>query len=310
MADELANLSLSQPHSDSIVREQPKMVRRITQPRILASICALLLVPASAYAQSKQATSTRVLYLYGSVPPAIHQMRLSDIGKRGMSQFKAALVDVGLQLTEARDANVTLNRETLNRYKVLILGSNNRRFTRTEQEAVAAWVRGGGGLVAWSDSAFGGDYAEGELGNTIGARSDSDLTAQFGMRFLRDNGAGVFTIRRYQADHYLNNFDRNGGVVFRGEGVSLIRTREPANILARLQQGGSSGTVRLNKLDGEITEADAAIAVARVGQGRVVGTFDRNSFWNAGEGTRLSEVNNREYAQRLILWAASIDRAP
>ncbi len=285
------------------------MVQWIRRRWILVSLCALSFVPVSADAQLKQAKSTSVLYLYGSVPPAIHQMRLSDPGKRGMSQFKAALVDVGLQVTEARDADITLNMATLNRYKVLILGSNNRRFTPMEQEAVAAWVRGGGGLVAWSDSAFGGSWAEGELGNTIGAQSDSDLTAQFGMRFLRDNGAGTFTIRRYQADHYLNEFNRNGGVVFRGEGVSLIRTREPASVLARLQKGGSSGTVRLNKLDGEITEADAALAVAKVGQGRVVGTFDRNTFWNAGEGTQLREVNNREYAQRLILWAASINRA-
>lgn len=250
--------------------ESLPMLRWNRQHSILAGICALLFVPVSAYAQLKQAASTKVLYLYGSVPPAIHQMRLSSTQKRGMSQFKAAMVDVGLQVTEARDADITLNTATLSRYKVLILGSNNRRFTLKEQEAVSAWVRGGGGLVAWSDSAFGGDAAEGELGNTIGARSDSDLTAQFGMRFLRDNGAGVFTIRRYQANHYLNDFNRNGGVVFRGEGVSLIRTRNPASILARLQKGGSSGTVRLNKLDGKITEVDAALAVARVGRGRVV----------------------------------------
>ncbi len=286
------------------------MVRWIRRRCVLVGICALSFVPVSADAQLKQAKSTSILYLYGSVPPAIHQMRLSNPGKRGMSQFKKALVDVDLQVTEARDADITLNMATLNRYKVLILGSNNRRFTLMEQEAVAAWVRAGGGLVAWSDSAFGGDWAEGELGNTVGAQSDSDLTAQFGMRFLRDNGAGVFTIRRYEANHYLNDFNLNGGVVFRGEGVSLIRTRKPTYILARLQKGGSSGAVRLNKLDGKITDADAALAVARVGRGRVVGTFDRNTFWNAGEGTRLSEVDNREYAQRLILWAANTNRAP
>lgn len=284
------------------------MVRWIKQRCMLASICALLFLPASTYAQSKQVKSTKVLYLYGSVPPAIHQMRLSGTGKRGMSRFKEVLVDVGMQVSEARDADVTLNMATLARYKVLILGSNNRRFAPAEQKAIAAWVQAGGGLVAWSDSAFGGDWAKGELGNTIGAQSDSDLTAQFGMRFLRDNGAGIFTIRRYEADHYLNDFDRNEGVVFRGEGVSLIRTHKPAIILARLQKGGSSGTVRLNKLDGEITTADAALAIAKVGKGRVVGTFDRNTFWNAGEGTRLSEVDNREYTQRLILWAASLDR--
>lgn len=286
------------------------MARWIKQRCLLMSVCALLFVPASGYAKLQQTKPVKVLYLYGSVPPAIHQMRLSDTGKRGMSQFKAALMDVGLKVTEARDANVTLNATTLNPYKVLILGSNNRRFTLAEQKAVAAWVQAGGGLVAWSDSAFGGDWSKGELGNTVGAQSDSDLTAQFGIRFLRDNGAGVFTIRRYKANHYLNDFNRDQGIIFRGEGVSLIRTSQPTIILARLQKGGSSGATRLNKLDGKITTADAALAVAEVGQGRVVGTFDRNTFWNAGGGTRLSEVDNQEYAQRLILWAANTGQSP
>lgn len=285
-------------------------IRRIKRRALLASICALSFIPISAYANLQQTKPIKVLYLYGSVPPAIHQMRLSDTGKRGMSQFKQALADVGLKVTEARDANITLNATTLKAYKVLILGSNNRRFTSAEKKAVAAWVRTGGGLVAWSDSAFGGDWAKGEIGNTIGAQSDNDLTAQFGMRFLRDNGAGIFTIRRYKANHYLNDFNRNQGVVFRGEGVSLIRTSQPAVILAPLQMGGSSGTIRLNKLDGKITKTDAALAVADVEQGRVVGTFDRNTFWNSGEGTRLSEVDNREYTQRLILWAANADSSP
>jgi hypothetical protein len=51
-------------------------------------------------------------------------------------------------------------------------------------------------------------------------------------------------------------------------------------------------------------ERDAALAVASVGSGRVVGTFDRNTFWNDGAGTSLSEVDNREYATRLVRWAA------
>ncbi|MDQ3459547.1 MAG: hypothetical protein M3498_09660, partial [Deinococcota bacterium] len=248
----------------------------------------------------------RVLYLYGSIPPALHDMKLSDTGRVGMSRFAAALEEVGFQPEERLDANVTLNADTLRAYRVVILGSNNRRFNGAEAGALAEWVLAGGGVVAWSDSAFGGDYREVGVGNPVGKTSNNDLTVQFGLEFLRDNGAGIFTIREYLEDHYLNAYDRNGGVVFRGEGVSLIRASSPARILARLQTGGTRGDVRLHPDDGALTAADGALVVAEVGEGRVVGTFDRNGFWNGGPGTDISEVDNKEHAQRLLLWAAGL----
>ncbi|MEM1165756.1 MAG: DUF5060 domain-containing protein [Planctomycetota bacterium] len=267
-----------------------------------------------------------VLYLFGSDPPAIHQMKLDDTGNLGMSQFAEAIEELpGVTITQApafledpASESPALTPAFLDQYEVLILGSNNKRFSADEADAVNAWVRGGGGLVAWSDSAFGGPFQNGGINNTVGRDSNNDLTAQFGMFFLRDNGAGVFEIRDYAYEHYLNDYTQNAvgsaggnGVIFRGEGVSCIRVSAPAIPLAKLQQGTAGGNVRLNPNDNPFDpDRDVALAVAYPGLGRVVGTFDRNTFWNAGAGTQLGQFDNREFAQRLVAWAAQLDDPP
>jgi hypothetical protein len=260
----------------------------------------------------------RVLYLYGDVAPdgttpsgdaePYHQMRLTDTGPRGLSQFAATLREAGFAPEGRYDADVSLTRDLLDDYAVLVLGSNQHRFGDAEREAVEAWVSDGGGLLAWSDSAFGGDYREVGVCNPAGSRSDNDLTTAFGLRFLRDSGAGVYRVREYAADHYLNAGDADGGVVFLGEGASPIRVSEPARVLAPFQAGGLDGRLELCEADAPLQpERDAALAVAEVGDGRAVGTFDRNTFWNGGEGTDITEADNREYARRLVTWAAGAE---
>ncbi|WP_229743168.1 Kelch repeat-containing protein, partial [Hymenobacter qilianensis] len=250
---------------------------------------------------SGSAAAVKVLYLYGSIPPAEVDMKLSDTGTTGMSQFNQALKDVGMVTTEALDASITLNATTLNQYKVLILSSNNRRFTDAEKAAVATWVNAGGGLVAWSDGAFGGG-----INSTQGSLSDNDLTQQFGMQFLRDNGVTTFSLTQWTTDHYINGFNKTSGLTIEAEGASPIRTSAPATILAYMP----ACCAKLNSLDGAVTPADAAISSAKVGQGRVLGFFDRNAFWNAGPGTQLSRVDNKLFAQRLVQWASGVNDTP
>ncbi|MGF1679593.1 MAG: hypothetical protein ACFCUX_10425 [Candidatus Methylacidiphilales bacterium] len=222
-----------------------------------------------------------------------------------MSQFKAAIEETGLTIDEAYDVEVRLTPEFLAKHRVLILGSNQRRFTPDEASALDRWVRDGGGLVAWSDSAFGGEHSKVGMGNTKGLESNNDLTLQFGMRFLRDNGAGNYLVTQFTRPHFINRDKADGGIRFRGEGVSCVRVSPPAELLAPLQEGGLRGGIRLNKEDGPlIPERDAALAIAEIGKGRVVGVFDRNTYWNKGAGTQLSHEDNREFAQRIILWAA------
>ncbi len=289
--------------------------------RSRAMIRILSVFAAWGLALSTATAGIPALYVHGDVSedgdvpsgskPAFHQMRLADAGNRGLSQFREAAMEVGIIFEEAHDAAITLSSELLGRFRVLVLGSNQRRFSAEEAEAVRAWVEAGGGLIAWSDSAFGGHYELVGMGNTLGLTSDNDVTQQFGMEFLRDNGAGVFTVRKFTEPHYLNRQRADGGIAFRGEGVSPVRVTAPARLLAPLQAGESNGTLRLNSEDGELRpDQDAALAIAEIGQGRVLGVFDRNTFWNAGEGTRLAEVDNREFAQRILLWVAGDERDP
>jgi hypothetical protein len=236
---------------------------------------------------------------------------------RGLSGFRAALEERGFTVRQEIDSAVTLNASTLAEVDVLILGSNNRRFAPAEANAVKAWVEAGGGLVAWSDSAFGGDWRQVGVGNPTGARSNNDLTEQFGMIFLRDNGKdysgpatknGRAGITRWLRPHFINNHQTNGmaedGLVIYGEGVSFVRI-DPASGAEMLARPQNHGTNTVQSADAPFNPAtDAAVAVNQVGAGRVVGVFDRNLFWNDGEGTDLFEVDNRRFAQRIVEWAA------
>lgn len=298
---------------------------------MLLDACVLLMALGLASAVAHADTTKKVLYLYGSVSangtipaPAgqeFHPMRLNDTGNLGMSGFKAAIESgalikasgVNFRISEAYDAATTLNTALLSQYDVLILGSNNKMFSHAERDAVGDWVKAGGGLIAWSDSAFGGNWQQVGVGNPVGRNSNNTLTTQFGMFFMRDNGAGNYAIKQYEVDHYLNNYNKNAGVIFRGEGVSVIRVSGEATLLAKLQNGGLNGQIRLHQDDSNDPNigplnpnTDAALAIAQIEKGRVIGTFDRNTFWNAGEGTRLSHVDNEPYAQRLILWVSGV----
>ncbi|QNP51187.1 hypothetical protein H9L05_13925 [Hymenobacter qilianensis] len=126
------------------------------------------------------------------------------------------------------------------------------------------------------------------------------------MQFLRDNGVTTFSLTQWTTDHYINGFNKTSGLTIEAEGASPIRTSAPATILAYMP----ACCAKLNSLDGAVTPADAAISSAKVGQGRVLGFFDRNAFWNAGPGTQLSRVDNKLFAQRLVQWASGVNDTP
>ncbi len=266
-----------------------------------------------------------VLYLIGSKPPALEDLRLWDTSNVGYSQFRTTLENEGYKLTQQEagpGSSFTLTASYLNQFQVLILSSNNREFSATEEQIVWNWVNAGGGLVAWSDSAFGRD-ADGNgsadpdsLKNTVGRDSNNSLTDQFGLFFMRDTGGqytygGPGQAGDYQFDHYLwQNDPIDNNIIFKGEGVSPMIVSPPAQILAYWQDadrvnGGSPYIMTEDAADGATWANTAGLAIATVGSGRVVGTFDRNTFWNNGAGTDIDELDNRQYARNLINWAAT-----
>ncbi|MDO6759509.1 DUF4350 domain-containing protein [Tamlana sp. 2_MG-2023] len=263
-------------------------------------------------------TAQNVVYVYGDISAKgkvpsgesepFHQMRLNDKGRYGMSQFKTAIAETGLHITEVYDAATTFDASFLKNVDVLILGSNQKKFSETEINSIHKWVEQGGGLIAWSDSAFGGHYEHVGLANTLGRDSDNQITEAFGMHFLTDNGAGNYLITTYTKDHFINNNNKDGGVRFRGEGVSFVRVSPPAIVLAKAQDHGLGGQLRVNKVDGVFNpETDVTLAIATIKKGRALGLFDRNMMWNAGDGSQITHSDNKEFAQRMVLWAAGIE---
>lgn len=315
------------------------------------ALLASLAAPALA-AELPKANGKKVLYLYGYIDangkrpgdPAynndpFHPMRLDNVDPgapnqtdyaRGMSEYKKALEEVGFNVSQQIDSAITLTDDSLKPYHLLILSSNNRLFSAEEAKALNTWVKAGGGVIAWSDSAFGGDWQKVGVANETGRNSDNSLTEQFGLRFLTDGSGDYSTpgkdnnpgpdnkkagegIHAWQEKHFINNFETDGtkpeGLTFYGEGVSFVRVLDNsgATILAKLQNPPGANPTTPSPGDGGYDpQRDAALAINQIGKGRVVGIFDRNLFWNDGEGTDIFEVDNRELAQRTALWAANV----
>ncbi len=275
----------------------------------------------------------KVLYIYGNVDSTglkpteagyqgfpFEQMRLQDESKVGMIKFAEAITETGASIVEMYDQEITLTQEFLSQFDVIILGSNQKMWSPEEVEAINAWVRAGGGLIGYSDSAFGGHFRIVGVANEQGRDSNNLLMTQFGMYFFTDQGGagGDNLVNQWSRDHFINTKDgKPRSLRFRGEGCSPIRIlkdweeKQPNDTvyqLAPFQNGGEGGTVNIYDPDigFEIQnyDIDCAVAVAEIGKGRVVGTFDRNTFWNRGAGTDLSEVDNRLYIQKLINWVS------
>jgi len=249
-------------------------------------------------------TMTRVLFLYGSVPPGTdpgEMIRIGNTGHNGYSQLVEYLLDQqGHNFDELQDTDPAVNPLTLQvlkPYDLVVLGSNNRRFSSKEAAVVASYVNGGGSILALSDSRFGlsPDPQHNALG--AGELSDNDLINQFGLRLEHDNYVTVDA----DASRFVTPTHPilSGITSFRGEGVSLIkRLGPPAQILVR----GNN----LPLTNGDLTDDTYAItAIAQVGRGRVAATFDRNTWFNAGvgsDGTDIGELDNRRYAYTLFDW--------
>ncbi|MEO1718578.1 MAG: GC-type dockerin domain-anchored protein, partial [Planctomycetota bacterium] len=71
----------------------------------------------------------------------------------------------------------------------------------------------------------------------------------------------------------------------------------------------NNGTPGVNQEQGSsrpATATDAALFVAQADQGRIIGHFDRNTFFNLnGAGTNINRLDNRQYALNLFAFATT-----
>jgi len=74
------------------------------------------------------------------------------------------------------------------------------------------------------------------------------------------------------------------------------------------QDHGLGGKIVVNKIDGEFNiNTDVILAIANINKGRMLSLFDRNMMWDAGDGSQITLSDNKEFAQRIVLWAVGIE---
>jgi hypothetical protein len=264
----------------------------------------------------------KAAYIYGSVSadgtipaPAgqeYEQMRLTDTSSTGCSQYRMEIEQLGYSITEVYDRTTTFDLTFLNQYNVIIFSNHQKVMTADEQAAIATWVTNGGGLLAYSDSAFGGKYDVAGISNTVGQKATNSIIGQFGMQVLTDQGNGTCAMKG--ADSDTHPIISNGGtsLVIEGEGESPVCVDRNAGVKILIPfsaeaKVGTSGTISTNNVGGGMTITNplyAALALKEQGKGRVIAQFDRQMMWNSGPGSSIAQKNNREIEKRIFLYLA------
>lgn len=240
-------------------------------------------------------------------------------GNHGWSQFGDTLRAHGFEITEVQegpnkkncDASLNLpcsdpvNFDSigLDKFDVVIMGSNNSRYSPTAVGTLLKYVDKGGGVVFISDANFGRNWGD-------AANSDQSFLDSIGWIMNQDHGQyaavrseGTFLVPDHPILKNVNSFD--------GEGESPIT-------VAKTSYNGFTSTilVRANKdvqrntsfNAGPVDSAranDADLCIATRKQGRIVGYFDRNTFFNKlGGGTDITQRDNGILAVNLMKWVS------
>lgn len=252
----------------------------------------------------------RILYLYGSSPPATDLMNTLDLGSLGLRSWRFALGTNTLAVTPRRDTTFALTADNLAAWDAVVFGSNNRTYTAADAEALYSWIEQGGGALFWSDPRFG----QTEEGRDTGVLSNNPLLAPFGLTQFDGNGASAgASFGIYERAHFLNVFNRNTGgtdltntVSWVTDGLSLLAVAPPALVIGgRRDLAGD-----LQPLPAGVTSPTdplATLAIAEIGAGRVAAIADPDPFRNAGPHAHIGLADNRELALRLATWVARRD---
>lgn len=275
-------------------------------------ICGIL-IPAGVQAS----TARSVAYIHGDVaadgtaPSGTNavpydQMLLTDTGNTGCSQFKAMVESQGYTISQYYDADTTLNAAFLTPFDVVVFGLHQKLWSSAEKSALDEWIRAGGGILMYSDSAAGGYYGSVGIGNPTGQTAVNNILSAYGMQVTLDQGGGT---RAYLPDANSPHPVIWDQPVFEGEGVSPIAI-DPAGSATALipfdnahKISGSTLTPGTSGITIPHPEW-AAIAHCPVGKGSIIAIFDRQPMWNNGPGSNINRKNNREILRRIVRYLA------
>lgn len=277
-------------------------------------VCGLaLLAMCAACGDDVDAREARILFVRGAAGTGGFisggaDSQLSDIEdaaptpfNTGFGQLAALLRDEGFvveQLIEgAGGAPLPLAELPLDRYRVVVLASNNAGYDGAAAARLERYVREGGGALFLSDANWG-------LRFDHAPSSDQPFLDRFGLVMNQDGGGFV---ELTAADFVEPAHPILEGVAsITGEGVSPCTVPEGS---AARRLVAARAVVRRNTAPTgpvtEPTERDASLAVVEVGRGRVACHFDRNTFFNAnGGGSSLPLADNQRYARNLFAYLA------
>lgn len=235
---------------------------------------------------------------------------LSDIdddeAPQGFATLKAQLEAEGYSVRQVVEPDgeqgIDLTGGALDGVDIVVLGSNNAAYAPGDAEALADWVRAGGGLLAFSDANYGSSH-----GDAPG--SDSALLAPFGLATTQDSGGDPTTTtsdRFLVPDHPVL------------EGVDGYRWQGPSAITLTGEPGVGSAQILVPVIDQVVQvddgepgstrpadpTADAELVVVSYGAGRVVAFYDRDTFFNPGGQVQLADEANARLVTNTFAWLA------
>ena len=223
--------------------------------------------------------------------------------------------DTGFQTATFADLNanngITQTR-TLDDFDAVIFGSNNAVYNVSQIDAVDSYIRSGGGAIFISDANFGRVRGDAQ-------RSDQQFLDRFGIQVNEDSG--TYQLNRGDGASGFEEFRDpdspllEGVDTFDGEGVSPFTLPAdpsdlPADVFAQVVAGVPNGQdVRGPGNDRrDSTPLDAALLLVEAGQGRIVGHFDRNTFFNQnGAGSDVRNFDNTQLALNIFSFAATVE---
>lgn len=290
----------------------------LNMPSSIKQFALALLMIAMPTAALATGSVQSIAYIYGDVSAdgdipsgseaPYDQMLLSDSGKKGLTAFRDMVQAQGYQIDQYYDRNTTLNAAFLNNFDVIVFGLHQKIWSSSEKSALDGWIRNGGGILMYSDSAAGGfGKLVGPL-NTVGQSAVNNVLSAYGMQVTVDQVNGKNSFR---AGPNPRHPIMAGRPVFEGEGVSpiAIDPSGDAKVLIPYEDNADykvsgDGTIKFNRNISYSNPKYAVIAATEVGSGHVMAIFDRQPIWNSGGGSNIQQRDNREILRRIINFLA------
>ncbi|MGF1452054.1 MAG: DUF4350 domain-containing protein [Opitutales bacterium] len=246
----------------------------------------------------------------GSVPSGgdpFHQMLLTDTGPRGASQFRDLIEAQGYSIEQLYDQATTLDAAFLSDFDVIVFSLHQKIWSEAETAALDTWLREGGGILVYSDSASGGNFSQVGIDNPVGQNVFNNLVSDYGLEVTVDQGGGT---RAYVPDASASHPILLGQPELEGEGVSVVAVDPDSDaevLIPFAPENRISGNGDFVPSDDGISISNplwAALALAPVGEGNVVALFDRQPVWNSGIGSNINQRDNREILRRIVRFLA------